>query len=144
MIEKLGHSKRIQTMRREWIEEEKHKIFGDRETSREAPDIGDLSIERSSNNDGPAVEEPQELSAHSNTTHEQTGGRDSDLFISDARGEANVSYSHPEPDDDDLEDLLREQDEAMLGKLPESKAQATRSGPDDFHEEYEAMDELGL
>lgn len=145
MIEKLGHSKRIQTMRREWIEEEKPKMFGDREISREAPDIADLSIERSSDgNNGAAAEGPQDSSAHLDAMQEHSGGVNSALFISDARGEAHVANTHPEPDDDALEDLLREQDEAMLGTLSEPKAQTTRNALDDFDEEYEAMNELGM
>ncbi|KAJ5605063.1 hypothetical protein N7510_010217 [Penicillium lagena] len=113
MIEKLGHSKRIQTMRREWINEEKPKLFV---SSDDAP-------RRTAN--------PREQ-----------GSDDQNLFFSD-NVDAGPTVSHPEPEDDDLDDLLREQDEEGPADAGGSSGVPGRSR-DDFDAEYEAMQELGM
>lgn len=61
----------------------------------------------------------------------------------DPEAENRPPVSHPEPDDDDLEDLLREQDEVMSG-MPEPSLRAPNTDMDDFDAEYEAMNDLGL
>lgn len=144
MIEKLGHSKRIQTMRREWIEEEKPKLFRDDPE----PTIEMLEL-------------PTRLSADRNQngkTQPQAGpseGADADagadqLFIPDPEADTRQQpTSHPEPDDDeldDLDDLLREQDNEMSGiqQTSGSGPQGNENNMDDFDADYEAMNELGL
>ncbi|KAJ5778564.1 hypothetical protein N7520_001810 [Penicillium odoratum] len=136
MIEKLGHSKRIQTMRREWIEEEKRKVFETSE-SRNVPDTRDLPTRPSGQNGG--------TTETTNTSTSQTAGGSGsidDLFMPDPEGTARQPVSHPEPDDDDLEDLLREQDETIEAPQPAMRMQ--QGGDDDFDAEYEAMNEMGL
>lgn len=166
MIEKLGHTKRIQTMRKEWIDDEKRKVFEN------ATDTRDLPTRLSSDHNGGAANEM----LNSTTTQPAQGGSGSpdDLFMPDPEGTTRQSVSHPEPDDDDLEDLLREQyeetsggpqpakqmpnsglddddldellreqDEDML-REPQPAKQMLNSGHDDFDAEYEAMNEMGL
>jgi len=122
-------------MRKEWIDEEKPKLFGDREVSRNIPDIRDLPSRLSSDQIGAAPTEPKE----------STGPRavDPELFIPDPASESRPLASHPEADDDDLEDLLREQDETMSG-MPEPTLPPVNDSRDDFDAEYEAMNELGM
>lgn len=64
-------------MRKEWIDEEKPKLFGDREVSRNIPDIRDLPPRLSSDQIGAATTEPKE----------STGPRavDAELFIPDLK-----------------------------------------------------------
>lgn len=144
IIEKLGHSKRIQTMRREWIDEEKPRLFDDRETLRDVPDTRDLPTQLFSGQNGAAAKETQE-SAPLQSPQDGSVVVDSELlFMPDAEGETRPEASQPEPDDDDLEDLLREQDEAMSGVVPKPMSRAIRSGHDVFDAEYEAMNELGI
>ncbi|KAJ6084448.1 Chromosome segregation in meiosis protein 3 [Penicillium sp. IBT 16267x] len=136
MIEKLGHTKRIQTMRKEWIEDEKRKVFENVTETR------DLPTRLSSDQNGSAAKDMLK----SITTQPATGGSgspDHDLFMPDPEGTTRQPASHPEPDDDDLEDLLREQDEDILGS-PQPAKQMPSSGYDDFDAEYEAMNEMGL
>ncbi|KAJ5201599.1 uncharacterized protein N7498_006262 [Penicillium cinerascens] len=142
MIEKLGHSKRIQTMRREWIDEEKPTLFGDREVSQDMPDTRDLPKRLSSDQIGVATTKPTEPTC-SDPWQNVSGAADPELFIPDPEGESRPLASHPEPDDDDLEDLLREQDETILG-MPEPKSRPANDNRDDFDAEYEAMNEMGL
>ncbi|KAJ5824397.1 hypothetical protein N7447_006737 [Penicillium robsamsonii] len=111
MIEKLGHSKRIQAKRREWIDEEKPRLF---------------------DSSGPTREELEHRHVHKNTadfnhnpagiTHDQEGTTEKDLFIPDLNESARptISYPEPEPEDDDLDDLIREQDEPMTDFPPTS------------------------
>lgn len=166
MIEKLGHTKRIQTMRKEWIDDEKRKVFENVSDSRELP------TRLSSDQNGGAKNEMPNLT----TTQPAAGvsGSPDDLFMPDPEGKTQQSFGHPEPDDDDLEDLLREQYEDISGgpqpakqvpnsglddddlddllrehdtnilREPQPTKQMPNSGHDDFDAEYEAMNEMGL
>lgn len=148
MIEKLGHSKRIQTMRREWIDEEKPRLF-DEDPVPEAPKSGELP---SDNVDatGPSVAATGQ--PHQNRpfqqTHSEEGTAHRELFIPDPTKDTRPTTSHPEPEDDDLDDLLREKDEAMDDVAPtnpsESMSQAPDRGHDNYDAEYEVMQELGI
>ncbi len=116
IIEKLGHSKRIQTMRREWIDEEKPSYFDDRETSRDIPDTRDLFTGSSSSLNGKTADESRD-SGPLRPPQDGSAVIDSELFIPGAGGESRPTASHPEPDDDDLEDLLRDQGEQLSGAI---------------------------
>lgn len=167
IIEKLGHTKRIQTMRKEWIDEEKPRYN----------DPTDIPTTRPSDQDGVNASEPQ---ASTGLGSRQVGSdaADQDLFMPDPEAETRPPVSHPEPDDDELEDLLREQDEIMpnpetrtklpvshtkpdgddlddlddllreqdevMSGMPEPASKAPNDDMDDFDAEYEAMNELGL
>lgn len=138
MIEKLGHSKRIQAMRREWIDEEKPRLFDSSGPTRE--ELENHHVPKNpadSNHNSAAIIQDQEEVA------------DQDLFIPDPNENARptIGYPEPEPEDDDLEDLLREQDEPMTDFPPDMRASSSRAPDDDnddYDAEYEAMKELGL
>lgn len=108
MIEKLGHTKRMQTMRKEWIDEEKRKMFEEPETEQQGP-THDLPTRLSSDQNGGSGDKPEGSSAVP-PANDGLGSAD-DLFIPDPEGASKMPASHPEPDEDDLDDLLREQDE---------------------------------
>ena len=129
-------------MRREWIDEEKPKLFGDREVSQDMPDTRDLPTRLSSDQIGVATTKPTEPTG-SDPWQNVSGAADPELFIPDPEGESRPLASHPEPDDDDLEDLLREQDETIFG-MPEPTSRPANDNRDDFDAEYEAMNEMGL
>ena len=140
MIEKLGHSKRIQTMRREWIEEEKPRLYTEPEAEAEARvDSIELPTRLSSKQNGPSDAQTEGQFDPADDPEQ--------LFMPDPEGSSRqpVSASHPEPDDDDLEDLLREQDDEMTGVQHTSEVPKNNAGSrDDFDAEYEAMNEMGL
>jgi replication fork protection complex subunit Csm3/Swi3 len=142
MIERLGHSKRMQTMRREWIDEEKPKLFDDRDVSRDIADIRDLRTRLSFEQKDATTAGPKE-STGPEPWQNESGAADPELFIPDPEGESRPLASHPEPDDDDLEDLLREQDETV-SRMPEATSRPANNHRDDFDAEYEAMNELGM
>ncbi|KAJ5170641.1 uncharacterized protein N7500_003424 [Penicillium coprophilum] len=136
MIEKLGHSKRIQAMRREWIDEEKPRLFDSAGATQEELEhrFGPRNTADSNNNPS-AIPQDQEATT------------DQDLFIPDPNESARPTTSHPEPEDDDLDDLLREQDEPMIDSPSDVRASSSRAPDDDNDEydaEYEAMKELGM
>lgn len=168
MIEKLGHTKRMQTMRKEWIDEEKRKMFEEPETEQQGP-AHDLPTRLSSDQNGGSGDKPE--------TNDGLGSAD-DLFIPDPEGASKMPASHPVPEEDDLDDLLREQDEPnppapgptlaaprMPASHPEPEddlddllreqdevnlpapkptSAAPPSGADDFDAEYEAMMDMGM
>ena len=70
MIEKLGHSKRIQAMRREWIDEEKPRLFDSSGPTREELENRELKNPADSNHNPAAI------------TQDQEGAADQDLFLS--------------------------------------------------------------
>lgn len=169
MIEKLGHTKRIQTMRKEWIDEEKPKPFYDRTNT---DDPAGSSANRNSEGD-----RPRDHVANNSTTNQTGTANDEDLFMPDPEAENRRPVSHPEPDDDELEDLLREQDgeitfappkpvprshqdhpepddddledllreqDEVMADMPKSTSRPADTPMDDFDAEYEAMNEMGL
>lgn len=137
IIEKLGHSKRMQTMRREWINEEKAKNFDNSAAApRENPQI------REPNNDTISAAATRESLAHGSDRRPQQDEQatnDPDLFLSDHNADTGPTVSLPEPEEDDLDDLLREQDEGPLSNIAH-----TDSGLGNYDAEYEAMMELGM
>ncbi|KAJ5108765.1 hypothetical protein N7456_005440 [Penicillium angulare] len=142
IIEKLGHTKRIQTMRKEWIDEEKREAFGKLDNSHRTSTTKDLPTRMSSDQNNAGTENADD----SNISPPVPGPSEStehDLFMPNAEGPAQPTASHPEPDDDDLEDLLGEQDDAMQD-TSNSAAAVPEAIPDDFDDEYEAMNDMGL
>jgi replication fork protection complex subunit Csm3/Swi3 len=128
MIEKLGHSKRIQVMRREWIEEEKPKLFDHSGPTREELENARASKTPVKSNTPTPNPQAQEGSAE-------------DLFMPDKEG-VRPTTSYPEPEEDDLDDLLR--DEPMTDIPPTSTSSRPPDFDDDFDADYEAMKELGM
>src|SRR3954469_1549167 len=124
MIEKLGHSKRIQVMRREWIDEEKPRPFDSSEPTREMLESLQIPKNTTRFNDGEAP---------ATKDKEETG--DGDLFIPD-HGGTRPTTSYPEPEDDDLDDLLKEQDEPTADRPSDVAALSSRPPPDD-HPDYD-------
>ncbi|KAJ5683177.1 hypothetical protein N7462_006342 [Penicillium macrosclerotiorum] len=145
MIEKLGHTKRIQTMRREWIEEEKPRRLGDHEPLHYLSDGKALPIKASSDYPSAGHAEPQDQPSERRPQHTTStpGIADQDLFMPDPEGQARPLISHPESDYDDLDDLLREQDDYMSGE-PDPVGNAPNTDADSFDAEYEAMQEFGM
>ncbi|OQE80768.1 hypothetical protein PENNAL_c0044G10586 [Penicillium nalgiovense] len=138
MIEKLGHSKRIQAMRREWIDEEKPRLFDSSGLTREELESRHVPKHNADSNHSPAA-----------IIQGQEGVGDQDLFIPDPNESAPATTSYPElePKDDDLEDLLREHDEPMTGFRPNvcvSSPRVPDDDNDDYDAEYEVMKELGM
>ena len=144
MIEKLGHTKRIQTMRREWINEEKQKVFETSDSSRNVPETRDLPTRVSADQFDPATREHQDPSTLHMAAPQKSGSADQDLFMPGPEGADPPPTSHPEPDDDDLEDLLREHDENEQAETRSSMPQMLNSVHDDFDAEYEAMNDMGM
>ncbi|KAJ5580122.1 uncharacterized protein N7459_006107 [Penicillium hispanicum] len=143
IIEKLGHTKRMQTMRREWIDDEKRRVFDHLETPREVLENRDLPTRLSSKQIAGEVVVPRE-NIDTRPLQNEADTTDKDLFMPESKGMTRpLLPSHPEPDDDDLDDLLREQDEA-LSMQPDAISSMLKKVHDDFDAEYEAMNELGM
>ncbi|CAG8024092.1 unnamed protein product [Penicillium olsonii] len=130
IIEKLGHSKRIQVMRREWIEEEKPRLLRDSGITRE-------ELENSR-----VLQTPAKLDEAPSSNIPGQEGSPEDLFMPN-NGNAQPTISHPEPEEDDLDDLLREE---PMADIPPNTSISTREPQwdEDFDDDYEAMKELGM
>lgn len=132
-------------MRREWIDEERRKVSDHPKTSRERDvlETQDLPTRLSSDQNATAVEAAQEAPG-ARPSQVMVDTTDPDLFMPDPEGMARPpAVSQPEPDDDDLDDLLREQDE-VIPRRPEVASGALNNVHDSFDAEYEAMNELGM
>ncbi|KAL4888527.1 replication fork protection component Swi3-domain-containing protein [Aspergillus ambiguus] len=132
MIEKLGHSKRIQTMRKEWIDEEKPRASS--QDDEQPQRIEDIAVGEN-NDDG--LRSPADLRPeHATNSAPQRNDDSNDLFISD---EGNPEYVVDRGDaleEDDLEALLREQDEAMPPAIPADESR--------YADDMEAMGDMDI
>ena len=144
IIEKLGHSKRIQMMRKEWIEEGKPKA------------AKEIDQEENNHNEEDATTSRSEVNAEQNTPTERTTVEtDSETPVLD---DATITIEEPtnndtgaSPDDDELDALLAE--ESALGPLDNNlliSGIAIASRPskpmamqdDEFADDIEAMAEM--
>ncbi|KAL8873946.1 MAG: hypothetical protein Q9174_000665 [Haloplaca sp. 1 TL-2023] len=172
IIEKLGHSKRIQVMRREWISEGKPREAYDGEDASRA--VSETT--RPNQETARPIQEPRERASNkgeegSVKTHKRQspGLDDEDLYAasplrrqedSDKRSSTALESSlflpgdtiedrHPEDDLDDLDALLAEDDVTDGRRAVGSTAShlqtlnKTRTA-DDFDDEMEAMADMGM
>jgi replication fork protection complex subunit Csm3/Swi3 len=110
MVEKLGHSKRLQVSRRAWIEETKtHRRREDDDADARMEDIAQAE-------DDPMFPVPSETAQQTRSQQQTEGGGDA-------------------PDEDDLDALLREQDSAPAATNTASNAPVKAKGP--FQEDDE-------
>jgi replication fork protection complex subunit Csm3/Swi3 len=110
MVEKLGHSKRLQVSRRAWIEESKnHRRREDDEADARMQDVAEAE-------DDTIFPVASEATQQNPTQQQTRGGGDA-------------------PDEDDLDALLREQDDTQPTINPVSNAPARAKGP--FQEDDE-------
>lgn len=151
MIEKLGHTKRMQTMRKEWINEGKPKetmenasistAKGSRGESRTPKaDGASVSSNPPERPRTPAVGDPNDdlYSAsprRPNNGHQQDSAPSGSLFISDEE-------SDNQPLDDDLDLLLAEESMHNASTRPDAKDLPILNdggGKDNFEDEMEAL-----
>ncbi|KAH0285987.1 Swi3-domain-containing protein [Aureobasidium namibiae CBS 147.97] len=167
MIEKLGHKKRMQMMRREWIQEGKPKPPRDDDedgfvipTENAVPeDTGASNTEEQPSNVEPRVETQQSEGAQARNNHNPFGEEEPDEDELDellaesevASAPAPAASKQPaedqEPDEDELNALMAEDamDDSAPKSLfggPVSSATATKAAPiahDEFDDDEEAM-----
>ncbi|KAL2443761.1 Chromosome segregation in meiosis protein 3 [Exophiala dermatitidis] len=121
LIEKVGHSKRMQTMRKEWIDEGKP---------------GYVKEKASKPQDGEKEKEIDDLyggdeRADRRTSNEMAPGDDS-LFIPDTRASDDVpDFNDEMPEDDELDALLAEQETAGSARPAPPPSRSKRTIDDD-------------
>jgi replication fork protection complex subunit Csm3/Swi3 len=123
MVEKVGHSKRMQVMRREWINESKHKeLYGDEDMYGGQTDGAHTTLPQNTPGAKDGGERPIVV---------DDDGHEDDLFFPDA-GKKPEARTSNEPDDDELDALLAEHTTTTLPK-PQQKAMTEDSeGEDDL------------
>ena len=124
MVEKVGHSKRMQVMRREWINESKHKeLYGDDDMY-------------GGQTNGTTANETQPLITSAKDGGEQPividdDGREDDLFFPDA-GKKPETRTSDEPDDDELDALLAEHTIMTVPKPQQKSIVEDSAGEEDL------------
>ncbi|KAL4793771.1 replication fork protection component Swi3-domain-containing protein [Aspergillus venezuelensis] len=101
MIERLGHSKRLQTMRRTWIDEEKPELAGGGNSSTD---------DRSNANINASAEDAHQTIPTNGERHDVI----ENLFMPDTDNPKSVNDPEVDPEDDDFDELdalLREERE---------------------------------
>ena len=137
MIEKLGHSRRMQTMRREWINEGKLNESYKEKDIDASPSSKDLQQKQPRTS---GTDEPKTLRGRNNMIDPDTG-EDQSFTAEPAtvlsskksnRVDQGLFLSDNEPEEDELDDLLAEN--AGRVDFPElSTLSETKGGPPDGH-----------
>ncbi|KAL4735552.1 replication fork protection component Swi3-domain-containing protein [Aspergillus similis] len=120
MIERLGHSKRLQTMRRAWIDEEKPKFAVENTLRIEQTNSNNNNI---TSNDILMADNRQSTPNDTSRSPGELNDTDEDLFLPDSTNHQQSADKNRAPLDDndefdELDALLREhRDEPDIGKL---------------------------
>lgn len=147
IIEKLGHSKRVQVMRKEWIEEEKPK---GREEDEEFVDVEEVVGDELEKRERGAAEAGREDDGGEHTTQIRGRTTEEDLFamptprqaINDTEENEDRNMTNPgqaEPEGDELDQLLAEDSAMNVGDLGRQSNARNPATEDDFADEIEAM-----
>jgi replication fork protection complex subunit Csm3/Swi3 len=134
IIEKVGHTKRMQMMRKEWIDAGKPR----RTTEREDDDADEVVLDRASAEQTTEMEGLEQ--GGDARLQEPTGEEDGQA---QARERTTSGPANDDPDEDELDALLAES--AQLDNSPTKKALPTRTmdtGEDPFADEMEAMADM--
>jgi replication fork protection complex subunit Csm3/Swi3 len=119
LVEKVGHSKHMQVMRKEWIDEGKPGYARDRRPKK----VDDQESDDMYSGDNPATKD--------------MAMEDDSLFIPDSRKKADTGDDdHQLPEDDELDALLAEQDAAIVAP-PRAPLFAQRTAPMEVDSEGE-------
>lgn len=125
MVEKVGHSKRMQVMRREWINESKHKeLYGEDDDMYGGQNTGNPT------NGGAQATAPTANGEAQPDSLEDDSFLD-DLFFPDANKKPEAR-SHNEPEEDELDALLAEQYTVIQSKPRQLPMTEDSEGEDDL------------
>jgi replication fork protection complex subunit Csm3/Swi3 len=129
IIEKVGHTKRMQLMRKDWIDEGKPR----RTTEQDDEDADEVLLDRS-----PAEQRAEGTEGVVQT--ETTGSADRE-GQAQAQDQTSPGSAGADPDDDELDALLAEaQGDAAAPKTLPVRVNATEDDP--FADEMEAMGDM--
>lgn len=159
MIEKLGHKKRIQVMRKEWIDEDRPKpaveeedadfVVGNGGEKVEGGEVeGDVTM---GDDNGEKFEGRNEANENGESQGVGQLRSSSPLMLDDEELYAEMDGSIPaakpagaqEPDEDELDALLAEETAIERPTIPQSATQKVPDQGDDFADDEEAMAMMG-
>lgn len=127
MVEKVGHSKRMQVMRREWINESKHKeLYGDDD---------DMYAGGQSNGnpaDGAVQNGPITANGEAQPSAPDDDPNLDDLFFPDSNRKPEAR-GQDEPEEDELDALLAEQESIIQPKAIQKPLAEDSEGEDDLN-----------
>lgn len=119
LLEKAGHSRRMQVMRKEWIDEGKPEYIREREARKKA--IEEMREQEKTPGNLFAGEEALMSGANNESADGTLGVEEDSLFVPDSRLTENIGAGDDGlPDDDELDALIAEQDTRPVAR-PASK-----------------------
>jgi replication fork protection complex subunit Csm3/Swi3 len=133
LVEKVGHSKRMQVMRKEWIDEGKPGYIK-KKSSADKDEFEDDDLYGSGEVNTMENRTDQRSEATPNTSKDLDVADDS-LFIADSNTNRNPSADDDLPEDDELEALLAEQETRQAPP----KAQATTNFDSEGEDDLDAL-----
>jgi replication fork protection complex subunit Csm3/Swi3 len=133
LVEKVGHSKRMQVMRKEWIDEGKPGYIK-KKSSADKDEFEDDDLYGSGEVNTTETRTDQRSEAAPNTSTDLDVADDS-LFIADSNTNRNPSGDDDLPEDDELEALLAEQET----RQEPPKAQATTNFDSEGEDDLDAL-----
>ncbi|EXJ67971.1 uncharacterized protein A1O5_08585 [Cladophialophora psammophila CBS 110553] len=136
LIEKVGHSRRMQVMRKEWIDEGKPGYVRDREAKK----TGEKEKEANKETDDLyAGDRPVENGVDQEAPSAAVGAEDDSLFVPDLRtGANNGNDDGLLPDGDELDALLAEQ-ETRITMRPASASKTTINDDSEGDDDLDAL-----
>ena len=147
MIEKLGHSKRMQVMRKQWIDEGKPRNrladYEDKIERGQGKEAHSSNPHADTNMQDPVAQPNAERRDGVAPARKQATNGEESLFVTDDEGDNHDL----EPQDDELDALLAEDAEkeildAGISKHTKPLEKPATDSRDDFADEMEAMEGL--
>lgn len=130
LVEKVGHSKRMQVMRKEWIDEGKPGYIK-KKSAADKDDFEDDDLYGSGEVNTTENRTDQRSEAVPNTAIDLDPADDS-LFIADSNTNRNSRADDDLPEDDELEALMAEQETRQAPPKAQSTIEVDSEGEDDL------------
>ncbi|KAL4915151.1 replication fork protection component Swi3-domain-containing protein [Aspergillus aurantiobrunneus] len=142
IIERLGHSRSLQTMRRAWIDEEKLKPTDDETSGPVQTRLNDGNV---ASNTTTLAGNPQSIPHSTSRSHGRLDDVGEGLFIPEITADKRASNNGDVPPDDDFDELdalLREhRDESDVGRIA-SIEMAGSGHHSPYNDEFDEIDAL--
>lgn len=130
LIEKVGHSKRMNVMRKEWIDESKPGYISKKSLAgKDEFEDDDLYAAGEVN---PIENRPEQPSNAAPNTSADVGMADDSLFITDSNTNRKSTANDELPEDDELEALLAEQETRQAPAKTQISTNPDSEGEDDL------------
>jgi replication fork protection complex subunit Csm3/Swi3 len=132
IIEKVGHTKRMQMMRKEWIDEGKPR----RTTERDDDDVDEIVPDRLSAKQ--TTESMEDIEQHGQTRQQESG----QVEEAQAHDHTTPASLDANPDEDELDALLAQSEQLQTSAPTTLPVRTAETEDDPFADEMEAMADM--